>query len=92
MIASIAVAACASSTRNAVADTAIISAEVIGSIIGEVAKADTHGRAGVVGGSIAGAHASVVAEDEVGVASLAGVCTVASSTATDVTRDADVIA
>lgn len=68
LIASIASAADASSTRNTVADTAVIGAEVVGRIIGEVSKADTHGRIGVVGSGVAGAHTSVIVEDEVGVA------------------------
>lgn len=91
LIASIAVAAGASSTRDTVADTAIISTEVVGGIIGEVSSADTRRRVGIVGSSVAGTHTGVVAEDEVSVASLAGVGTVASSTATDVTLDADVV-
>lgn len=92
MIARIAVAAGSSSTRDAVADAAVISTEVISSIIGEVSSADTSGRVGGVRSSVAWTHTGVVAEDEVGVARLAGVCTVASGTASDVALNADVVA
>lgn len=68
LIASIAVAAGASSTRDAVADTAVIRAEVVAGIIGEVTSADTHRRVGGVGSSVAGTHAGVVVKDEVCVA------------------------
>ena len=92
MIARIAVAAGSSSTRDAVADAAVISTEVIGSIIGEVSSADTSGRVGGVRSSVAGAHTGVIAENKVGVARLTGVGTVASGTASDITLDADVVA
>lgn len=92
MVARIAVAAGSSSTRDAVADAAVIGAEAVGSIIGEVSSANTSGRVGGVRSSVAGTHTGVVAEDEVGVARLAGVGTVASGTASDITLDTDIVA